>query len=107
MEVVRVFSQHGAACRNKTCKGAAGLLLPVQMTRALGWIASWPPAYSEMLDLGRRFRSLLEQLSSRPGGPIPLACQDWASTKAAYRFLDNDRVSEAQFFIGGSPRRIA
>ena len=50
--------------------------------------------------LGRRFRSLLEQLSSSPGGPIPLACQDWASTKAAYRFLDNDRVSEAQILAG-------
>lgn len=46
--------------------------------------------------LGRRFRSLLEQLSSSPGDSIPLGCQDWANTKAAYRFLDNDRVSEAQ-----------
>src|ERR1700678_1140313 len=32
--------------------------------------------------LGKRFRSLLEQLSSSPGGSIPLACQDWANTKA-------------------------
>ena len=50
--------------------------------------------------LGRRFRSLLEQLSSSPGGPIPLACQDWTNTKAAYRFLDNDRVSEAEILAG-------
>jgi hypothetical protein len=27
-------------------------------------------------------------------------CQDWANTKAAYRFLDNDRVSEAQILAG-------
>jgi hypothetical protein len=50
--------------------------------------------------LGKRFRSLLEQLSSSPGGPIPLACQDWTNTKAAYRFLDNDRVSDAEIMAG-------
>ena len=50
--------------------------------------------------LGNRFRSLLEQLSSSPGDSIPLVCQDWANTKAAYRFLDNDRVSEAEI-LGG------
>jgi Transposase DNA-binding len=41
-----------------------------------------------------------EQLSSSPGDSIPLVCQDWANTKAAYRFLDNDRVSEAEI-LGG------
>lgn len=50
--------------------------------------------------LGKRFRTLLEQLSSSPGDSIPLVCQDWANTKAAYRFLDNDRVSEADI-LGG------
>jgi Transposase DNA-binding len=50
--------------------------------------------------LGKRFRSLLAQLSSSPGDSIPLVCQDWANTKAAYRFFDNDRVSEAQI-LGG------
>ena len=50
--------------------------------------------------LGKRFRSLLEQLSSSPGGSIPLVCQDWANTKAAYRFLDNDRVSEVEILAG-------
>jgi hypothetical protein len=29
------------------------------------------------------------------GQSIPLVCQDWANTKAAYRFFSNDRVSEA------------
>jgi hypothetical protein len=50
--------------------------------------------------LGKRFRSLLEQLSASPGESIPLVCQDWANTKAAYRFLDNDRVSEAEILAG-------
>jgi hypothetical protein len=50
--------------------------------------------------LGKRFRSLLSQLSSSPGDSIPLVCQDWANTKAAYRFFDNDRVSEAEILSG-------
>jgi len=50
--------------------------------------------------LGKRFRALIEQLSSSPGNSIPLVCQDWANTKAAYRFLDNDRVSEVEI-LGG------
>ena len=50
--------------------------------------------------LGKRFRSLLGHLSASPGGSIPLVCQDWANTKAAYRFLDNDRVSEAEILAG-------
>lgn len=50
--------------------------------------------------LGQRFRSLLKQLATHPGESIPLVCQDWANTKAAYRFLDNDRVSEAEILAG-------
>jgi hypothetical protein len=50
--------------------------------------------------LARRFRTLLEQMGGAPGESIPLACQDWANTKAAYRFLDNDRVDEAQILAG-------
>ena len=34
------------------------------------------------------------------GQTIPSACQDWASTKAAYRFLSNDRVSEHHILSG-------
>jgi hypothetical protein len=50
--------------------------------------------------LERRLRTLLAQLASRPGGSIPLACQDWAGTKAAYRFFDNSRVDESEILEG-------
>jgi hypothetical protein len=50
--------------------------------------------------LGNRFGVLMEQLSEGIGRTIPLACGDWAATKAAYRFLDNDRVSEAEILAG-------
>src|SRR5271154_5983400 len=49
---------------------------------------------------GKRFRTLLGQLSDQIGGSIPFACQDWASTKAAYRFLSNARVSEEKILAG-------
>ena len=50
--------------------------------------------------LGKRFRTLLRQLAEGAGESIPMACQDWASTKAAYRFLSNERVSEHEILAG-------
>ena len=50
--------------------------------------------------LGSRFAELLRCLSDRMGGTIPLACQDWASTKAAYRFFSNPRVEEGDILSG-------
>ena len=50
--------------------------------------------------LRKRFGVLLEQLWKGMGQTIPLACQDWANTKAAYRFMDNDRVSEQDILSG-------
>src|SRR6266498_5750337 len=50
--------------------------------------------------LGDRFRKLLAQIGSAMGESIPLVCQDWANTKAAYRFFSNDRVSEADILAG-------
>jgi Transposase DNA-binding len=50
--------------------------------------------------LGKRFRQLLTQIGSAMGQSIPLVCQDWANTKAAYRFLSNGRVSEADILAG-------
>mgnify|MGYP001294785579 CR=1 FL=1 len=50
--------------------------------------------------LGRRFSELIRQVGDRMGESIPYACQDWASTKAAYRFLANDRVEEGEILSG-------
>jgi hypothetical protein len=50
--------------------------------------------------LGKRFRTLLEQLSDGAGESIPMACQDWANTKAAYRFFSNQRVNERDILAG-------
>ena len=50
--------------------------------------------------LGRRLQKLVRQLENRLGHSIPLACEDWTNTKAAYRFLANRRVSEGAILAG-------
>lgn len=50
--------------------------------------------------LTKRFRLLLKQFWTNIGQSIPFACQDWAGTKAAYRFFANADVSE-QDILGG------
>ena len=60
--------------------------------------------------LGRRFETIMEQLSSGIGRTLPLACQDWTNTKAAYRFLDNQPVTEADILkghFGATRQRVA
>ena len=50
--------------------------------------------------LKTRFGKLLGQLSEKIGTALPAACQDWAATKAAYRFFDNSRVDESFILVG-------
>lgn len=50
--------------------------------------------------LDKRFRKLLGRMSEGIGESVPYACQDWASTKAAYRFFSNAEVSEEQIMAG-------
>jgi Transposase DNA-binding len=47
-----------------------------------------------------RLRRLLHQLEGAVGAPLPLACQDWANTKAAYRFLSSERFGEDAILAG-------
>jgi hypothetical protein len=50
--------------------------------------------------LDKRLRQLVGRMEGAMGDSLPLACQDWANTKAAYRFFSNDRVSEAEILAG-------
>lgn len=50
--------------------------------------------------LNTRLRKILGEVSECIGGSIPFACQDWANTKAAYRFFSNDRVTEEAILRG-------
>jgi hypothetical protein len=47
-----------------------------------------------------RLRRLLYQLAAAMSAPLPLACQDWANTKAAYRFLSSERFGEDAILAG-------
>lgn len=50
---------------------------------------------------GRRLGMILGQLADNgTADSVPMACQDWANTKAAYRFLANDRVTEEDILAG-------
>jgi hypothetical protein len=67
----------------------------------LSWVDGELP--SSGLGDGRlvgRLRLLLRQLSDAIGRPLPLACQDWAGTKAAYRFFSNERFGEDAVLSG-------
>lgn len=50
--------------------------------------------------LKARLGQLLSDLGQRIGGTTPAACQDWAATKAAYRFYDNPRVDDQTILAG-------
>lgn len=50
--------------------------------------------------LARRLLDLATQLWNHLGQSIPMACQDWANTKAAYRFLGNSPVHEDMILEG-------
>jgi hypothetical protein len=55
---------------------------------------------------GKCRRQLLEQLFGKIGATTPWASQDWANTKAAYRFFGNEGINEANILAGpfASPR---
>jgi Transposase DNA-binding len=50
--------------------------------------------------LKARLGKLLGDLGRRIGGTVPAACQDWAATKAAYRFFGNPRIDEGVILAG-------
>jgi hypothetical protein len=58
---------------------------------------SWARAEFSGVELGdkrlnERLIKLCDRLSDSPESSINRACEDWAETKAAYRFFKNERV---------------
>jgi hypothetical protein len=47
-----------------------------------------------------RLGKVLSDLGRQIGATIPAACQDWAATKAAYRFFSNPRIDEGIILAG-------
>jgi hypothetical protein len=64
-------------------------------------VSGWIRAEFRSADLGDkrlddRLVKIGDELGSSPAESIPAACEDWASTKATYRFCDNDRVEPSE-----------
>jgi hypothetical protein len=56
--------------------------------------------------LNFRCQDLAETLGQQPTAPINQACEDWADSKAAYRFMDNQRVTPARILAPHSERTL-
>lgn len=65
------------------------------------WVAE-ERAESQLRDArhAQRLATLLTRLGERPVSSIPSACQGWAETVAAYRFLENPSVGFAEILSG-------
>lgn len=50
--------------------------------------------------LDKRLVKIVEDLASQPESSVPQASEDWASTKGAYRFWDNDKVKPDLIIYG-------
>ena len=61
---------------------------------------NFPAAGLATVDWTAAFANWWSKWKPGSGESIPLACQDWANTKAVYRFFSNDRVSEEDILRG-------
>lgn len=50
--------------------------------------------------LNRRLGITLEDIGERPDSSLPTAFQDWANTKATYRFFANESVNKEKILEG-------
>lgn len=55
----------------------------------------------------KRLRKLVAQIGSAMGESIPLVCQDWANTKAAYRFSPTTGSVRWTFWPATFNRRVS
>jgi len=56
--------------------------------------------------LNQRCRKMADALEQQPTEPINQACEDWADTKAAYRFFDNAKVSPDKILASHCQRTV-
>src|SRR2546421_6962967 len=54
-----------------------------------------------------RLVRVVEDLVAHPAESVPQACEDWAATKGAYRFWENERVEAAAIRRAHSEKTLA
>ena len=57
--------------------------------------------------LNRRCQKLADALGQQPTAPINQACEDWADSKAAYRFVANPKVTPDELLAPHRQRTVA
>lgn len=57
--------------------------------------------------LNQRCQTLADALGQQPMAPINQACEDWADSKAAYRFFDNPKVTPGELLAPHSQHAVA
>src|SRR5918996_1263198 len=95
---------HGghAVCTKYVLVLSAELLLIARMHNASGSFKSnWVEKEFAGAQLGdkrlvRRLKMMASDFAHQPGASIPRACQDWGSTKGAYRFFDHAEVGASK-----------
>jgi hypothetical protein len=56
---------------------------------------------------GKRLAQLFARLGEKPVRSLPSACQGWAETVAAYRFLDNPTIALQAILAGPNQATLA
>ena len=56
--------------------------------------------------LNRRCQILADALGKQPTAPINQACEDWAESKGAYRFMDNEKVTPGEILAPHIQRTV-
>ena len=91
-------------CRHEQTAGAddaLSLISAATASQSEVWIdQELAAANSAMSDSASDFESFLSSSPMASARSIPWVCQDWANTKAAYRFLSQRPVSEAEILAG-------
>ena len=87
--------------------GALRPLTSKQKSNDISWVTE---EFSKMKlkdrRLNKRCQTIARALEQQPTEPINQACEDWADTKAAYRFFDNPKVSPAQILAPHTKRTV-
>jgi hypothetical protein len=83
----------------------------VEMSEQLKEEVSWAVEEFAQVDLSderleRRCQKLADELSKQPTAPINQACEDWADSKAAYRFMDNEKVAPDKILSPHTQRTV-
>ena len=56
--------------------------------------------------LTKRFVKVTRDLSGKPEGSVPQASENWAGTKGAYRFWDNEKVTPEKIRVAHREKAV-